>query len=224
MLSSVKHSQDSACVVLGGGLHAKVVIDALLAAGIMPMGVLDAERSRWGSELLGVRIWGGDDLLGGLQDHGVRSFVVGIGSTGDSRVRRQLFAKAQQCGLMPLTVRHPAAIVSPSAIVCDGAQLLAGAIVNPCAVIGTNAIVNTGAIVEHDCQIGAHAHVAPGARLGGSVKVGDDAHVGLGATVRQNLQIGYRAIVGAGAVVVDDVPADVIVMGVPARVYRSRAA
>ena len=224
MLSSVRTPDNSVCVVLGGGLHAKVVIDAMHAAGTTPFGVLDAERSRWGSDLLGVQILGGDELLEGLKDRGVRTFTVGIGSTGDSRLRRQLFTRAIQCGLLPMMIRHPAAIISPSAVLHDGAQILAGAIINPCAEIGVNSIVNTGAIVEHDCQIGAHAHVAPGSRLGGSVKVGDDAHVGLGATVRQNLQIGPRAIVGAGAVVVDDVPADVIVMGVPARVYRSRAA
>ena len=41
------------------------------------------------------------------------------------------------------------------------------------------------------------------------------------ATILSNVTIGERAIVGAGSVVTRDVPADVIVVGNPAKVLRS---
>jgi acetyltransferase-like isoleucine patch superfamily enzyme len=49
------------------------------------------------------------------------------------------------------------------------------------------------------------------------------ASIGSGATILANVTIGERAIVGAGSVVTRDVPADAIVAGNPARVFRSLA-
>lgn len=206
------------CVVLGGGGHARMVIEALRAEGRARVwGILDEDRAQWGAVLDGVPIRGGDDLLQEAVRRGVRRFVIGLGSVGDSEPRRRLYALASGRGLAALTVCHPSAIVSPSATLAPGAVLLPAAVVNSGAVIGHNVIVNTGAIVEHDCRVGDHAHIATGARLAGAVTVGAGAHVGAGAVVRQGIVIGERAVIGAGAAVVRDVPADALVIGVPAR-------
>ena len=206
------------CVILGGGGHARVVVDALRASGAAaPEAVVDADRSLWGKDVLGVPILGGDERLPELVDRGVRAFVVGVGSVGDNGPRRALFTLALKHGLRPLTVQHPAAVCSAAARVGEGSVLFAGAIVNAGAVIGRNVIVNTGAIIEHDCVLGDHVHVATGARLASTVHVGEAAHIGAGATVRQCLRIGEGAVVGAGAVVVKDVEPWTIVIGVPAR-------
>ena len=47
------------------------------------------------------------------------------------------------------------------------------------------------------------------------------ASIGSGATILSQVTIGERSIVGAGSVVTKDVPADVIVVGNPARILRS---
>ena len=207
------------CVVVGGGGHARVVIDAIVASGMaIPVAVLDADRSRWGAEVLGVPIVGGDDQLAGLvRGGGVTHFIVGVGGTGDNDPRRRLFERALGSGLLPLTVRHPAAVCAGSAHVGDGSLLCATAVVQAAAVVGLNAILNTGSIVEHDCVLGNHVHLATGARLCSTVRVGEGAHIGAGATVRQCLSIGEGALIGAGAVVIDDVAPRQVVVGVPAR-------
>jgi acetyltransferase-like isoleucine patch superfamily enzyme len=46
------------------------------------------------------------------------------------------------------------------------------------------------------------------------------ASIGSGATILANLSVGENAIVGAGAVVTKDVPANTIVAGNPARIFR----
>jgi sugar O-acyltransferase (sialic acid O-acetyltransferase NeuD family) len=215
----------SACVVLGGGQHAKVVIDALLTAGLTPpCAILDADRSRWGTVVLGVPIVGGDECLPRLVRIGVTEFTVGVGSTNDTRLRQRLYELGLRRGLTPVTIRHPTAICSPTARLGAGAQILAAAVVNTAAVVGDNAIINTAAVVEHDCLIGRHAHVATGARLAGAVRVGEGAHIGIGATIKQGLTIGPHSVVGAGAVVVRDVGDEWVVIGVPARQLRQAAA
>lgn len=209
------------CLILGGGGHAGVVIDVMRSRGCaIPFAVLDANPALWGKDIFGVPIRGDDELIPDLRREGVTHYIVGLGSIGDSRPRRRLFELGQQCGLHPLTLMHPSAICSQTAVIRSGTLLCPAAIVNAAAVVGANVILNTGAIVEHDCLIGDHVHVATGARLASTVSVGTLAHIGAGATIRQRLVIGEGAIVGAGAVVVKDVEPWTVVMGVPAHPAR----
>ena len=212
------------CVILGGGGHASVLLDALLLAGTAtPVAVLDTNPERHGRTVLGVPVIGDDRRLAALAADGVTHFVVGVGGVRDNQPRRRLFERACASGLRPLTVVHPRAVVSAWAEVGGGSALMPGAIVNAGARLGVNVIVNSGAVVEHDCRVGNHVHVATGARLCSTVQVGDGAHVGAGAVVRQLLTIGRAAVVGAGAVVVEDVADEAVVVGVPARSVTARS-
>ncbi|MGD8562736.1 MAG: NeuD/PglB/VioB family sugar acetyltransferase [Desulfarculaceae bacterium] len=207
------------CVVLGGGGHARVVMDAIMAEGAANiMAVLDPNPDLWNKRIMGVPVAGGDDLLEELAQKGADSFVVGLGSVGDARPRQRLFQTAAALGLTPLKVVHPAAVISKWAETGPGTVALAGGIVNTGARLGSNVIVNTGALVEHDCLVGDHAHLATGCRLAGGVKVGEGAHIGAGAVVREAVSIGAGALVGAGAVVIDEVAPGAKVAGVPARI------
>jgi sugar O-acyltransferase (sialic acid O-acetyltransferase NeuD family) len=208
-------------VILGAGGHARVVLDSLInASGFVPHAVVDSNQMLWGSDLDGVPIRGGDELLAELIKEGVTHFVVGLGSLGNPGPRRRLFELGVSSGLRPASVMHPTAACSSKAKIGDGAQLLPQSVVNAGAILGKNVIINSGAIVEHYCVLGDYVHIAPGATLGGGVQVGEGVHIGLGASVLQEIKIGRNSIVGAGAVVVDDVPQDVIVVGVPARISR----
>lgn len=211
------------CVVIGGGGHAKVVIDILLQQGLFaPCGATVAvNASDLGDrQVLGVPIVGDDSILPEFYQEGVRFFILGIGATGDNSKRQAIFDKIKKLGFKAVTAIHPRAVVAPSAKIGPGSVVMAGSIVNPGAVIGSNCIINTGAIVEHDCLIDDHAHIAPGACLSGGVRVGLGAHVGAGAVVRQNIVIGVWAVAGAGAAVVDDILPTATVTGVPARVLK----
>jgi FlaA1/EpsC-like NDP-sugar epimerase len=81
------------CVLLGAGGHARVLLDCLRAAGgVRVHGLIDADRTRWGSELDGARILGGDDLLATLGSQGVSHFAAAV---GDLPARRRLFEAAR---------------------------------------------------------------------------------------------------------------------------------
>ena len=207
------------CVLLGGGGHAAVLIESLRASGLdIVRAVLEHDQAQWGKELLGIPVLGGDALLPGLIEQGADCFAVGVGTVGNVAIRRGLYEYGLSLGLEPLTVMHPTAYVSPSAKLAKGCQLLPGSIVHTRAALGENVIVNSGAIVEHDCVLGDHVHVATGAKIAGGVEVGSGTLIGIGASVRQGVRIGRESIVGAGAAVVKDVPDNVVVAGVPARV------
>jgi sugar O-acyltransferase (sialic acid O-acetyltransferase NeuD family) len=208
--------------LIGAGGHASVLLDAMAGTNATLAGVLESDRAMWGTTWNGVTVLGGDDELGSLIGKGITHFVVGVGAIGDNRLRAQLFERALAARLAPLTVVHPASVVSPRASIGPGCQMLTGAIVNAGARLGSNVIVNSGAIVEHDCRIADHVHIATGARLASTVTVGRGAHIGAGAVVLQCRTIGEEAVIGAGAVVVGDVAAGAVVVGVPARPMEKR--
>ena len=71
-----------------------------------------------------------------------------------------------------------------------------------------------GVKVEHQVTIGAERRESP--------RLGDDVFVGAGAKILGAVSVGTGARVGANAVVVKDVPAFATVVGIPARVVRTR--
>lgn len=210
-------SAKAQCVILGGGGHARVVIDCLrFSCTAAPACILDANPELWGRSVDGVEVRGGDENLSSLRAGGILRFTVGLGMGR----RERLFAAGLSAGLTAETIVHPSAIIAASARLGEGNQVFAAAVINPGAILGTNVLVNTGAIIEHDCVLAAHVNVASGACLAGGVIVEEGAFIGAGSTVRQGLRIGAWAVVGAGAVVVKDVAAGTTVVGVPAHEMR----
>jgi acetyltransferase-like isoleucine patch superfamily enzyme len=53
-----------------------------------------------------------------------------------------------------------------------------------------------------------------------STRVHDNASIGANATIVCGVEIGEGAMVGAGSVVIDDIPANTLVVGNPARIVR----
>jgi UDP-perosamine 4-acetyltransferase len=206
-------------VGLGAGGHAKVMLELLRHdPSLHVAGLLEADPESIGRFVLEVPVIGVDEDLQNVRARGIHAGFVGVGSTGDCGIRRRLFLR------LVLDIRHPDATVSDSARIGSGVTILARSVVNTGCVLGDNVLVNSGAIIEHDCCLASHVHVASGAVMAGGVTVGDSSHIGVGACVREGTRIGRNAVIGAGSVVVKDVPDDVVVMGVPARIARRRDA
>lgn len=83
------------------------------------------------------------------------------------------------------------------------------------------------AVVIHDrARIGRKVMISPCVTIGGRSGVygvpviEDDVFIGAGAKILGDIRIGQRAVIGANAVVLESVPDDAVVAGVPARVIR----
>lgn len=204
-------------VLLGGGGHAKVLIDLINACGRYEIaGIVDAQFAA-GVSVSGATVLGDDRILSELYEKGLRNACIAVGSVKDNSRRKALYEKVKNAGFLMPALIHPSAVISGKSQIHEGAQIMAGAIVQTDSSIGENTIVNTGAIVEHDCKIGNHVHICPGATLSGSCLISEGAFIGAGATVLQGIKIGSNSIVSAGAVVIKDVIDNTTVIGVPAR-------
>lgn len=200
-------------IVVGAGGHAKVVIDALRQCGEEIAGLVDDDDAKIGTRVMELPVLGGDNFL---SERGLGPIRLATGVAAPYR-RAVIFRRFKELGFAFVNVIHPSAVVSKSADIGEGTQIMAGAVVQPDVRIGENTLVNTRASVDHDCILGAHVHVAPGATLAGRVGVGDICHIGAGATVLENIRVGIGCTIGAGAVVIRDVADGVTVAGVPAR-------
>jgi acetyltransferase-like isoleucine patch superfamily enzyme len=92
--------------------------------------------------------------------------------------------------------------------------------------IQTGTYLPHGTIVEDRVFFGPYVTVTndkypPSSKLVG-VKICKNAIVGARAVLIAGVTVGENSIIGAGAVVTKDVPEDVVVIGVPARVYCKR--
>ena len=101
---------------------------------------------------------------------------------------------------------HPGATIASGVFIDHGAGL----------VIGETAIVEKGVMLYHGVTLGG-----TGKDVGKRhPRVREGALVSAHAQVIGPVEIGAKAKVGAGAVVVSDVPSDVTVVGVPAKIVR----
>jgi UDP-perosamine 4-acetyltransferase len=210
---------DLPIIIIGGGSHAKVLIDLLLQHQVSIIGIADPNMQ--GYTVLGIPVIGNDDIVFNHATDEIK-LINGVGSTGDVNKRTTVFGFFKSAGYGFKTLIHPAAIIGTQVEHGEGVQIMAGAIVQTGSQIGDNTIINTRTAVDHDCIIGAHVHLAPGVTLSGGVKVGDGTHIGTGASVIQNIQIGKNSIIGAGAAIIRDVPDNAVVVGVPGKVIKYR--
>jgi serine O-acetyltransferase len=83
-----------------------------------------------------------------------------------------------------------------------------------------------GIVVHSDVKIGKNCNISHGVTLGqtnrgtraGCPTIGNNVYIGPGAKVIGKIQIGSNVAIGANCVVIDDVPDNAVVVGVPGRI------
>lgn len=205
-------------VIIGHGGHGKVVQDLLKAFPEHQfLGVLD-DRYEYIENREGVLcgpISYADRLLQHFYD------IRFINAIGNNQIRKRIVERMDVPEDLYLTLIHPTAFVSTTAVIGDGTVIMPHATVNAEATIQNHVIVNTGAIVEHDCRVESFAHLSPHATLTGAAIVEKGVHIGSNATLLPGVRVSEWAIIGAGATVISPIPPFSTAVGVPAKVIKN---
>lgn len=125
---------------------------------------------------------------------------------------------------------EPGAIIRDQVDIQENAVIMMGAIINIGAVVGKGTMIDMGAVLGGRAIVGNNCHIGAGAVLAGVVEpasatpviIEDDVLVGANAVVIEGVHVGKGAVVAAGAVVIDDVPANTVVAGTPARIIKEK--
>lgn len=86
-------------------------------------------------------------------------FHYGFVAIGNPNVRRMLLEKLRDNGIVPVTLIHPTAYVSPSAQLQQGCCVEPNATVQTGATLGIAAFVASGAVIRHNASVGDFCHV-----------------------------------------------------------------
>ena len=138
--------------------------------------------------------------------------------TGNPRIRKMMKERLEKAGGNCVSLVSPLARIAKFAEIRKGACIMTGAIVENEAVIGEGVLLNLNALVCHDSRVGDFVEISPGAVLTGGCHVGDGSFIGAGAVINPGVRVGNNVVVGSGAAVIDDVPDNVMVAGVPAKI------
>lgn len=125
---------------------------------------------------------------------------------------------------------EPGAFIRDQAIIQKNAVIMMGAVINIGAVIGEETMIDMGAILGARATVGKRAHIGAGAVLAGVLEppsaspviIEDNVLIGANAVVLEGVRVGEGAVVAAGSVVTEDVPANTVVAGSPARVIKTK--
>ncbi|MBR9989357.1 MAG: 2,3,4,5-tetrahydropyridine-2,6-dicarboxylate N-acetyltransferase [Gemmatimonadetes bacterium] len=120
---------------------------------------------------------------------------------------------------------EPGSFIREKVEIGDRVIVMMGAVINIGAVIGAGTMIDMNAVVGARALVGSDCHIGAGAVLAGvleppsaaPVVIEDEVLVGANAVVLEGCTVGRGSVVAAGAVVTEDVPANVVVAGQPAR-------
>lgn len=118
-------------------------------------------------------------------------------------------------------------LVVTSRLISHVVRFLTGVEIHPGATIGRRVFIDhgSGVVIGETAEVGDDVCMYHGVTLGGASgerrkrhpTVGDGVEIGANATLVGDITIGEGARIGAGSVVVDSVPAETTVVGVPAK-------
>jgi sugar O-acyltransferase (sialic acid O-acetyltransferase NeuD family) len=199
-------------ILVGAGMHGRVVRDTCGFAGVEVAGFLD-DFSPVGTRVDDRRIVGPTARLDDPEFIAAHRFIVTI---GNNKARRKIATAIRRAGGQLAVAIHPNCSVSPTARIGSGTVLIGANMVFSHVSIGQDVLIDPDATLGADSTIADGVYVCPGVHLGAKVELGENSFIGLGAVVVPEVKIGEGAIVGAGAVVIRDVPVETLVIGNPA--------
>lgn len=211
-------------VILGAGGFARETLDVVDAINAVSptwdvLGfIVDSQYGQPGTiindrPILGDFSW--------LEAHRDTYVVCGVGAP---ETKLRMINRLAHLNIRYASLIHPSVLKTRWMQVGQGVVITAGCVLSNSIKIHDHVHLNPNCTIGHDVILGSFVSVAPAAVISGNVELGEGVYFGTGAKVIQKKTVGQWSIVGAGAVIISDIPDNVTVVGVPARVIKQREA
>lgn len=115
-------------------------------------------------------------------------------------------------------------------LISEKAKRKTGIEIHPGATIGKNLFIDhgIGVVIGETCVIGDNVTLFHGVTLGGTGKekgkrhptIGNNVFIGSGAKILGNIMIGNNVKIGANSVILESVPDNVTVVGIPGKIIK----
>lgn len=201
-------------IILGAGGHAKEVFSTIEYINFLNSsekynitGFYDDVTSR--TELFNLRVY---KRLDAIKDRNIK-VVLGVGTPNTKSV---LIKKFKVQGFSFETIVHPTTLVSPYAMIGEGAVIQGFCLIHPDVKIGNYFSCNDNVQIGHDTAIGDNVHINSNVNISGGAHIGHSTFIGVKATILR-VTVGKSCIVGAGSLVNKDIPDASKAMGIPAK-------
>jgi sugar O-acyltransferase (sialic acid O-acetyltransferase NeuD family) len=208
--------------VIGAGGFAREVLDVVNAINKVQQQfemlgyIVDGNYGKPGDIINDYPILGD---LGWMENHPDVQLICGVGAPEH---RRRLITRAASYKVGFCTLIHPAAVLTSWVEIGYGTVITAGCVLTNQIRIGNHVHLNLNTTVGHDSVIEDFVTVSPGVNCSGNVHLSEGCFIGTGATIIEKLSIGRWSVIGAGSVIIQDVPANSTVVGVPGKVIKTK--
>jgi 2,3,4,5-tetrahydropyridine-2,6-dicarboxylate N-acetyltransferase len=123
---------------------------------------------------------------------------------------------------------EPGAVIRDQVEIGENVVIMMGASINIGAVIGEGTMIDMNVVLGGRATVGKNCHIGAGSVLAGVIEppsakpvvIEDDVLIGANVVVLEGVTVGKGSRVAAGAIVIEDVPPNTLVAGVPARVIK----
>ena len=145
-------------------------------------------------------------------------YTIGI---GDPKLRKRIYKQFNDIGgKLISTISVNSDIGNYDTEIGVGCNILSGVRISNSVSVGKGCIIYYNSIITHDCVIGDFVEISPSVNILGRVEISSYTHIGSNSTILPGIKIGKNSVIGAGSVVTKDVPDNVMVIGVPAKIIK----
>lgn len=181
------------------------------------LGFIDNDESKWGSNFIGFKVFGGNNEL--LKEEFKNCSIINM-ITGNARIRRESTEGLKKYTNSFINLIHPSIDLSYTNLGV-GLYIQENVVLQYGVTVEDHVSIHIGSLIGHETRIGECSFIAHGCAISGIVNIEKNVTLGVGVKILPRLTIGEGSIIGGGAVIIKDVPPFSVVVGNPGKIIKT---